>query len=120
MIKAVKFFAYIDLILGLVLAMPILGTEIILFLHHLLDDKTLVIDNYHAFLMKILGAMVILWAMVRLQHTAAWQIQYDCVARLFVLAFMGYYFYNGLTVLGLFVVVEMLGLYQWRAWEEKV
>lgn len=115
MLRIIKLFAYIDFVLGLVLALPFAGVFVVQLLHGLLTSEPLTIDAYHSFLMKILGVMVILWAMVRIQHTATWQVNYDCVARLFVLSNMIYFCYNGLTVLVFFVVVELLGLYQWFA-----
>lgn len=110
--KTIKCFAVIDLILGTVLVSPYLGVWTIELLHSLTAASTLPIDTFHAFLLKVLGAMTILWAMVRLRHTAVWQIQFDCFARLFILAVMIFYYYHGLNVLIFFMLTEFAGLYQ--------
>ena len=109
--KVIQLFAYIDLLLGISLALPYWGIFLIQLLHTLVSDDGLIIDAYHALLMKILGAMVILWAAVRIRQPELWQIHYDCITRLFVLSFMIFYCCEGLTVILFFIFVELLGLY---------
>jgi len=110
--KLIRFFAGIDLLIGLTLATPVLGPWLLQLLHQQLDSGTLLLDEYHSVLLQVLGVMTILWAVVRLQQTARWQIMYDCTARLLIIAMMGYYYYQGTALLGLFIIVEWLGMVQ--------
>lgn len=114
MLKTIRLFAAVDFVLGLVLLFPVLGPWMMQFLNQFFTNEELLINPYHATLMKLLGVMVILWAMVRLQHTAKWQIGYDCTARLVVIGVLLYYWMQGLSILALFLLVECLGLYQLR------
>lgn len=111
-LKTIQFFASIDILLGISLVLPKVGTFLVQFLHQLLNDSVLRIDAYHAILMQLLGIMIILWGMVRLRQTAIWQVQYDCTARLFVLLYLFYHYYQGQDLLLFFIGIELLGLYQ--------
>lgn len=111
-LQTIKFFAKIDLCLGLFLCTPIVGPFLIQWLQGILSSEPLLINDYHVVLMKILGVMVVLWALVRIQHTAIWQLIYDCFGRLVVLSYLGFYCYQGLPILGVFIGIELLGLYQ--------
>lgn len=117
--KTIQFFAAIDILLGITLALPKIGALALQFLHQLVDNQELVIDAYHLVLMQILGLMIVLWGLVRLRQTALWQISYDCIARLVVCAYLVFYCYNGQKVLFFFILIELLGFYQLRFISEK-
>lgn len=112
--KAIRFFAWIDLVLGLGLALPKIGTLVLQSLHELIMEEVLVLDAYHLVLMQVLGIMIVLWALVRLRQTAIWQISYDCIGRVVVCAYLGFYCYNGQAVVLFFIIIELLGFYQLR------
>lgn len=112
--KTIQFFAAIDLVLGIALALPKVGPFMLQFLHQLVDNQELVIDAYHLVLMQMLGLMIALWSLVRLRQTALWQISYDCIARLVVCAYLCFYCYQGQKVLFFFIIIELLGFYQLR------
>ena len=116
--KTIQFFAKIDVVISIVLIVPWLGAAMLPHVQYFLTNEHLVVDNYHQVLMQILGAMVFLWAMVRLKHTAIWQVQYDCIGRIGISALMLYYAAQGLVFLLLFVITELLGLYQWWKWRQ--
>ena len=115
MIKVIQFFACIDIILGTMLALPYVDVMVVEFMNTLVSSEPLLVDDYHSFLMKILGVTVILWGVIRVNHPELWQANYDCIARLFVIGFMAFYCYTGITILIFFIPVELLGMYQWIA-----
>lgn len=117
--KAIRLFGWIDLVLGLSLAVPKVGTFVLQFLHQLLMEQALVLDAYHFVLMQVLGIMTVLWALVRLRQTALWQIGYDCVGRVVVCTYLGFYCYCGQSVLFFFILIELLGFYQLRFLSEE-
>lgn len=112
--KIIRFFAWIDIVLGISLALPKVGTFVLQFLHQLVLEQALILDTYHFVLMQILGIMIVLWGLVRLRQTALWQISYDCIGRLVVCAYLSFYCYNGQAVLCFFIIIELLGFYQLR------
>lgn len=117
--KTIQFFAGIDVMLGLTLALPKVGAFTLQFLHSLVSNQELVIDSYHLVLMQLLGIMTVLWGLVRLRQTAVWQISYDCIARLLVGVYLVFYCYNGQKVLFFFILIELLGFYQLRFVSQK-
>lgn len=112
--KTIQIFAWIDIILGISLAIPKVGAFVLQFLHQLVMQDPLVLDAYHLILMQILGIMIVLWGLVRLLQTATWQITYDCMARLFVCSYLVFYAYNGQKMLFFFIIIEVFGFYQLR------
>lgn len=53
-----------------------------------------------------------------LQYTAPWEIEYDCWGRLMVLAYLGYYAYQGLSFLLFFMAIGAMVFYQLK-WLKK-
>lgn len=111
-LPVIRFFAWIDLCLGLFLCIPIIGPTLIQWVDGFLSSTPLLINHYHLVLFNLLGLMVLLWALARIQHTAIWQLKYDCFGRLVVLAYLSFYYCQGMPVLMLFIGIELLGLYQ--------
>ena len=112
--KVIQFFAWIDIVLGITLVLPKVGAFVLRFLHELVMEEPLTLDVYHFVLMQMLGVMILLWGLVRLRQTALWQIMYDCLARLLVCTYLGFYCYNGQKMLFFFIIIEVFGFYQLR------
>jgi hypothetical protein len=109
--NAIKFFACMDIFLGSILVSPIAGW-IVEFMHSVVSHEIHPIDEYHMFLMKLLGITVILWGFIRVNHTEKYHAKYDCIARCFVLVLMAYYCFHGLTFMFFFLAAESFGLLQ--------
>ncbi|MCH2021513.1 MAG: hypothetical protein MK207_03435 [Saprospiraceae bacterium] len=107
----IKLFAYMDIFLGIILISPLSG-NIVKFMHSVFTQQEHLIDEYHMFLMALLGITIILWGVIRINHTEQWQAKYDCIARCFVLILMGYYCFHGLSFMFFFLATESLGLLQ--------
>ena len=110
--NVIKLFACMDIFLGIILISPFSG-NIVKFMHSMFTHQEHLIDEYHMFLMALLGVTIVLWGVIRMNHTERWQAKYDCIARVFVLALMAYYCFHGLTFMFFFLAAESFGLFQW-------
>ena len=110
--NAIKFFACMDILLGAILVSPFAGW-IVELMHSVVSHEIHPIDEYHMFLMKLLGITVILWGLIRINHVEKYHAKYDCIARCFVLVLMAYYCFHGLSFMFFFLAAESFGLFQW-------